>query len=539
MKISGITFLYFLLLYQKVLTDEVTIIKELEENVVLPCLGIPPNITPSVTRWIKGEVVLATHSHSLPASTTHTSTHISILDNSSLSITGLMTLDEEVYQCQTEPKGSDVLHRVRLLVTDGPKDMVVNVTPVTSLTNGTLFVAKGTTVIFNCSSKSYPSQNMTWTFEDVTLKENKTRAFGSKSFLHFEIFNIQPEDQRNYTCLTQNSVSNKTKTQSVELLIYYAPKYHPDCIWHHGSELNQVFFNCSWYGAYPTPMLTVLLDSKAGGKPLLNVSQERENFEVTLNRNMLYEGQKITCVGKHVTQKPGNKTFCTFTLAAPHPLAQLLVAALEGTNVTLTCSESQSLPPAKTIWLRGGRTQEPIVPSSKYIVAEQGPILSLTILSATKDDQGVYSCRSENAVAVAELEVILSIRSSADKSGAIVGVFISILILAAGAMVGYVLYTQRHKICLGFQSGYGRTNNNNMDVMNLIESDDDDILHDAVPRLPPLTNGQVSAPVTTLVEIHRIQSSDHEDNVNDPDIDHHTQGRTQEHTQDHTDPDEK
>lgn len=100
--------------------------------------------------------------------------------------------------------------------------------------------------------------------------------------------------------------------------------------------------------------------------------------------------------------------FCV--TAAPRPLAQPLVAALEGTNVTLACSESQSLPPAKTIWLRGGRTQEPIVPSSKYIVAEQGPILSLTILSATKDDQGVYSCRSENAVAVAELEVILSIR---------------------------------------------------------------------------------------------------------------------------------
>lgn len=100
-----------------VLTDEVTIIKELEENVVLPCLGISPNTTPSVTRWTKGEVVLATYNHSLPASTTHTSTHISILDNSSLSITGLMTLDEEVYQCETEPKGSNVLQRVQLLVT--------------------------------------------------------------------------------------------------------------------------------------------------------------------------------------------------------------------------------------------------------------------------------------------------------------------------------------------------------------------------------------------------------------------------------------
>lgn len=100
-----------------VLTDEVTIIKELGENIVLPCLDLPSNTTPSVTSWIKGRVVLATHNHSLPASTTHVSMHISILDNSSLSITGLMTIDEEVYQCVTEPKRTDVHHDVQLLVT--------------------------------------------------------------------------------------------------------------------------------------------------------------------------------------------------------------------------------------------------------------------------------------------------------------------------------------------------------------------------------------------------------------------------------------
>lgn len=41
------------------------------------------------------------------------------------------------------------------------------------------------------------------------------------------------------------------------------------------------------------------------------------------------------------------------------------------------------------------------------------------------------------------------------------------------------------------------------DVMNLVESDDEQIFQDAVPRLPPLTNG----PQTTLVQIHRIPSS--------------------------------
>ncbi|MCJ8747073.1 hypothetical protein PDJAM_G00149140 [Pangasius djambal] len=528
MEISGITFLHFLLLCQTALTDEeVTIIRELGENIVLPCLDLPVNATPSVTRWKKGGLVLATHNHSLPA---HISTHISILDNSSLSITGLMALDEEVYQCETEPRTTDVPHEFQLLVTDGPKNMVVNVKPATSLANGTWFVTKGGNIIFNCSSKSYPSQNLTWIFEDMTLKENKSRAFGNESSLYFEIFNIQPEDQRNYTCLAQNIVSEKAETRSLELLVYYAPDFHPNCIWHHGSQPDQVVFNCSWYGAYPRPTLTVLLDSQAGGKPILNRSQETDNFELILNRSMLYEGQKITCVGQHVAQKNGDKKLCTFTLAAPFPVGQPMVAALEGTNVTLTCSESKSLPPAKTVW-RQGQSLELIVPSSKYIVVEQGPTLSLTIVNATMDDQGVYFCWSENALSFHALEVYLTIRSSADKSGAMVGVFISFLILAAGITVGYFMYTRRDRICLGFP--IGRSKDDNMDVMNLIESDEEDVFHDAVPRLPPLANGHVPAPATTLVEIHCIQSNDHEDDVNDTDLDHRTQDHKQDHTQDH------
>ncbi len=41
------------------------------------------------------------------------------------------------------------------------------------------------------------------------------------------------------------------------------------------------------------------------------------------------------------------------------------------------------------------------------------------------------------------------------------------------------------------------------DVLSLVESDDEQIFQDAVPRLPPLTNGRQ----TTLVQIHRIPSS--------------------------------
>ncbi|GAA6089277.1 V-set and immunoglobulin domain-containing protein 10 [Tachysurus ichikawai] len=117
MKTSGITFLPFLLLYQTALADEedVTVIRELGENVMLQCPDLPFNKTPSLTRWKKNQVVLATHNHSQPQSMQHVG-HISILNNSSLNIAGLMKIDLAVYVCETEPP-FDTHHKVQLLVT--------------------------------------------------------------------------------------------------------------------------------------------------------------------------------------------------------------------------------------------------------------------------------------------------------------------------------------------------------------------------------------------------------------------------------------
>lgn len=92
---------------------EVTIIRELGESIVLPCLDLPVNATPSVTHWKKGRVVLATHDHS---SVVHPPGHLAILDNSSLSISGLMVIDEEVYHCETEPRSSGEPHSFQLLI---------------------------------------------------------------------------------------------------------------------------------------------------------------------------------------------------------------------------------------------------------------------------------------------------------------------------------------------------------------------------------------------------------------------------------------
>lgn len=84
--------------------------------------------------------------------------------------------------------------------------------------------------------------------------------------------------------------------------------------------------------------------------------------------------------------------------------------AQEGDSTTLTCTEATSTPPANTTWRKGLR-QEGVMPGLKYALSEEGPVLRLTIRNVSKDDEGVYFCRSENLLGVRELEVYLTVRS--------------------------------------------------------------------------------------------------------------------------------
>lgn len=90
-------------------------------------------------------------------------------------------------------------------------------------------------------------------------------------------------------------------------------------------------------------------------------------------------------------------------------MGEPLVVAVEGTNVTLTCTDDQSVPPAKTVWQRTVE-HKAIEQGSKYVMSQEGPVFSLTIVNLTKDDEGTYFCRSENPVDVRELEVYLTVK---------------------------------------------------------------------------------------------------------------------------------
>lgn len=376
--------------------------------------------------------------------------------------------------------------------------MTAVITPASLLPNGTMVVYRGSNVSLNCSSLSPPFQNLSWGFQGVSL------AQGSGLWLGLNLDDIQPNNQGEYTCTAQNMISGAI--WSTLLLVYYAPERHPECQWTLEEDPSYVLFNCSWFGAYPSPTL-LWGDSEDKGGGLVEgdllTSQVGDSLVLRRNRSMLHEGLMLKCNGHHPTLPPGTEKACSFTLRSPYPKGEPMAVAVRGTNVTLTCTEDSSLPPASTTWRRTAH-QLDVVPGPKYVLVEQGPIFSLTIVNVTKQDEGLYFCRSENPLMVREVEVYLTVKASSAYTGAAIGFFLAILIVGLGIVISKAVYSRRDSICLGH--GFGRMEET-ADVLSLVESDEEEMITNTVPRLPPFPNGQN----TTLVEIHRIPSSDHDD----------------------------
>ncbi|XP_042337466.1 V-set and immunoglobulin domain-containing protein 10-like, partial [Plectropomus leopardus] len=337
-----------------------------------------------------------------------------------------------------------------LLSSGGPENVAVSISPSTALSNGTLIVHRGSSVSFNCSGSSYPSQQLTWTFTGAS-SSNESLASGSGPWLNLRIEDIQPSAQGLYSCRVHNNVSHQAANTSTQLLVYYVPDRHPECMWAPAQDASHIHFNCTWSGAYPTPTLRWGKDEGdqgAGWKGHIYASEVTDHLSVMLNRSVLADGETLRCMTQHPAVAAGKEKQCSFTLKPPYPEGEPMVTALEATSITLTCTESVSIPPANTTW-RKGLEQDYIVPGSKYILSEQGPVLTLTILNISKDDEGVYFCRSENPLAVRVLEVYLTVKTSSAYTGAIIGVFIAVLIVGSAAIVAKTIYSSRHRICLG------------------------------------------------------------------------------------------
>nr|XP_046241493.1 V-set and immunoglobulin domain-containing protein 10 [Scatophagus argus] len=473
---------------------------------VLPCYT-DSTVTPTLTAWMKNGREIIRGGAFSPSPSPTAGQRLTVMHDGSLNIPTVRPEDEGSYLCNSTLPGNNTFRaRVLLQVAGGPENVSTSIGPATALSNGTLITYRGSTVSFNCSGSSYPSQQLTWTFTGASAS-NGSLVSSSGSSLHYRIDNIQPGAQGVYSCRAQNTFSLQEVNKSTELLVYYVPDRHPECMWRPAQDPSHIQFSCTWFGAYPAPTLRWGEDQgeqRDHWSGRVFVSEVTDNLTVMLNRSSLFDGQTLRCMAQHLALALGKERSCLFTLKPPYPEGEPLATAQEATSITLTCTETMSIPPANTTW-RKGLQQEDIVPGLKYVLSEEGPVFKLTILNISKDDEGVYFCRSENPLAVRELEVYLTVRTSSTYAGAVIGIFIAALIVGSAAVVAKIVYSSRHRICLGW--GCGQMEEDQGDVLSLVESDDEQLFQDAVPRLPPLTNGRH----TTLVQIHRIPSSDHED----------------------------
>uniref|UniRef100_A0A3Q0T605 V-set and immunoglobulin domain containing 10 n=1 Tax=Amphilophus citrinellus TaxID=61819 RepID=A0A3Q0T605_AMPCI len=453
--------------------------------VLLPC-DTGGEGTPLLTKWLK-------NGHEINSSSS--APRLTVLQNGSLNIQQVIPEDEGSYLCNATLPGSKSfqvtlsVNALYVFISGGSENVSTSISPATALPNGTLFTSRGSSLTLNCSRSSYPSQQLTWAFRGDS-SSNDSLLSGSGSWLDFRIENIQASAQGVYSCMAHNPVSNQTVSKSTELLVYYVSDRHPECSWAPTQDPSHIQFTCTWLGVYPTPELRWEDDPF---EPAYSLS-------VMMNRSVLSEGQSVRCAARHLLLGPGKEKSCSLTLKLPYPEGEPMAAVLEADNVTLKCTEAVSTPPANTTW-RKGQEQVYIVPGSKYILSEEGPVFKLTIVNVTKDDEGIYFCRSENPLGVRELEVYLTVkRTSSAYTGAVIGIFIAALVVGSTVIVAKTVYNSRHRICLG---NLCFLDDEEGDVLSLVESDDEQIFQDAVPQLPPITNGGH----TTLVQIHRIPSS--------------------------------
>ncbi|XP_061788536.1 V-set and immunoglobulin domain-containing protein 10-like [Nerophis lumbriciformis] len=472
----------------------------LRDAVRLPCY-VDGHVTPSQTAWWKdGQDVSV---DVLDSAAADVRPRVGLLEDGSLDFRWVREGDEGDYLCSAQLPGNVTWRaRVLLKVASGPANLSVSINPATVLSNGTLVTYRGSTVSFHCVADSYPSQQMNWTFRGAA-DENHLMASAQAPWLDFRIKDVQPAAQGVYSCSANNTVSHHAANKSAELLVYYVPDRHPECTWVQSQDPTEVHFSCSWEGSYPAPTLQWAEEQGDQGTRRVFASEVTDGLTVALNRSLLFGGQTIKCLAQHLALAPGQERSCSFLLKPPYPEGEPLASAQEGSNVTLTCTESTSAPPAKTTWRRG-REHVEIVAGAKYFLSVDGPTYRLTIANVSKDDEGVYFCRSENPLAVFELEVYLTVRASLAYTGAVIGVFIAALIVASAIVVAKVVYSNRHRVCLG--GAFGRPGDNVGDVLSLVESDDE-LFNAPAPRLPPLT----PANQTTMVQIHHIPSGEQED----------------------------
>ncbi|KAG7476160.1 carcinoembryonic antigen-related cell adhesion molecule 5-like [Solea senegalensis] len=255
----------------------------------------------------------------------------------------------------------------------------VNFGPDTPVFHGPAFVEEGRYSTFKCSAVSVPPGQFSWWFNGTEVAD--TSVFRTKPFT----FNMSGE----YTCMAHNRVTTKNSTKSKMVTVIEAIEsvmIHNDTL-----PINSENFtlSCEVTGPYDAIYWTkddTLLNMNASASDAhMNVHTVNNTLlftPVTVDDDGTYQCFAVNKAARHGSQKHKllvNYGPLSVSITGPDPVTS------DSSSVSLTCS-ADSQPDCDFSWFFNNDTSA---------VSQSGSVITF---SATKDNEGKYTCEARNPV---------------------------------------------------------------------------------------------------------------------------------------------
>ncbi|NXI79838.1 VSI10 protein, partial [Rhipidura dahli] len=432
-------------------TDEV-VFGQVGGSILLLCRNVSKEATEVV--WFQGDP------HSFPPLFSSRvsfppDVRFSLVDNSSLSITGLRVQDEGNYTCREVLNKTDHEHRVQLLVA---RSVAEN------------FLARAGW--FQRSPEGHGVLVLDQSPESLWLLKQHVRGSvcGGSSW----------ERARTVPC-SQVVTHPGSVSDHVLSLLLDPPQATPKCWAETSSSGLMLQLFCSWPGGYPHPTLHWREEGQdlENSSWIISSTSSSDTHVETLNSSHLSHQKVFKCVGSHVVKQ--EQPSCTVEIKLPSLESEPPQTCFVGDNVTLTCRVTESTPAARLSWLRDITQPEvEIQPGGRFLITQEGNVSRLTIQNCSQGtDGGCYICKAQNPVGLRELFVCLTVKQPVNIIG-VVGAVVVLSLLAVLTATGVVLYYNPLLCLRGSPQPFIPSpsavprNADSGDVLVLVDSEDDE-----------------------------------------------------------------
>ncbi|XP_069133957.1 serine-rich adhesin for platelets-like isoform X31 [Argopecten irradians] len=289
--------------------------------------------------------------------------------------------------------------------------------PTVAIPDPSYTVVTGFSVTIPCTvSADPPASSVTWSRQDtindtptVLTIDNTNYSGGSTSTPSLTINNAADSDQGFYICSAANSIGTGTSGQSYLTVTGDPPTVTIPSNAYSVLTGNSIQIPCNVVASPPATVVTWSKIVSTGGTDVTStITIDGSKYQGSNignpslrinNANNDDQASYVCSATNSVGSADSIRTFLTVSGSIPQVTLAAAFTTVLGTSVTLDCTVSAS-PQAHSIYwefIRNGVTTTLTIDGTKFVgSAVNNP--SLTINSATADDEGNYICNAVNSV---------------------------------------------------------------------------------------------------------------------------------------------